>query len=93
MEEQRDKELEKFRDIQAKAARWHKAETLRNYIDKMEEKAIRSGSVSVELEHWLVWARAKADWYDPFVEQEDELLKDIDRETLAILKRSPTHYW
>ena len=33
-----------------------------------------------ELENWLSWLRNKVDWYDTFIEKEDELFKDIDRE-------------
>ncbi|GGI51764.1 hypothetical protein GCM10011425_29760 [Mucilaginibacter galii] len=31
---------------------------------------------------WLRWAEMKADWYDPNIESYDELLADVDRNTL-----------
>ena len=46
---------------------------------------------SEELKSWVEWARKKAEWYDPFIESEDELLNDVDRETL-ILKSEPPYY-
>lgn len=71
-----------------KAARWHKAVNLRNYIDTVEQNAINSGSLSEELQEWLTWARKKADWYDPFIELQDELLSEVDRENLTMVKKN-----
>ncbi len=31
---------------------------------------------------WIEWAMKKVDWYDPLVESFDEILKDVDRNTL-----------
>lgn len=31
---------------------------------------------------WIQLAQEKADWYDPFIEKEVQLLDDIDRESL-----------
>jgi len=31
---------------------------------------------------WLDWARKKADWYDPFIEMNDEVMERIDRDKL-----------
>lgn len=28
---------------------------------------------------WIEWTRKKADWYDPNIEQEDELLGNVDK--------------
>lgn len=44
------------------------------------------------MEIWVKWALGKADWYDPLIESEDELLKDVDRETL-IFKRKSYSNW
>jgi hypothetical protein len=82
-EEKQQKDLTDFKDMLLKAARWHKAVNLRNYIDTVEQNAINSGSLSEELQEWLTWARKKADWYDPFIELKDELLNEVDRETLT----------
>jgi hypothetical protein len=37
---------------------------------------------SQELNIWLEWAKKKADWYDPMMENSDEL-NDIDMESLT----------
>ena len=45
-----------------------------------------------DLTNWLKWARKKADWYDPFVEEDDKLLEDVDREKLTFKEKS-TYSW
>ncbi|WP_167616957.1 hypothetical protein [Maribellus sediminis] len=68
-EDQKDLELKLFRDLILNSQRWHKSENLRRYIDKFEATAKVKNK---ELSNWLAWARAKADWYDPFIESEDD---------------------
>ena len=31
--------------------------------------------------NWLDWARKKADWYDPFMEADDDIFQDLDRDS------------
>ncbi len=76
-----------------KSARWHKAVNLRNYINEVEAKAKVENRLNDELQSWLSWARKKADWYDPFTETPDELLQDIDRETLEPIKKPYSYSW
>ena len=71
-----------------KASRWHKAVNLRNYIESVEQNAISTNGITEELKNWLEWARKKAGWYDPFTEYADELLNEVDRETLAFKQKS-----
>ena len=75
------------------ASRWHKAENLRNYIHEVEAVALGNGAISDELKNWLEWARKKADWYDPFTEANDELLDEINKDTLELPKRNPYYGW
>ena len=49
-------------------------------------KAIANNTISEKLKKWIIWARKKADWYDPFIETEDKLLKNVDRESLTFKK-------
>lgn len=86
-EKRQDDDLVAFRQILNKADRWHKAENLRNYFNEVESKAIASNNLREETKNWLIWARKKADWYDPFIEAEDELLKGADKDTLTIKRR------
>lgn len=38
----------------------------------------------------LAWARGKVDWYDPFINKDDELLNEVDKKTLTVVKKG---YW
>jgi hypothetical protein len=92
-QKRQEKELLAFKEIVEKAVRWHKAVNLRNYIDTVEQKAIAGNTISEELTNWLDWARKKADWYDPFIEKEDELLEDVDKENLTIPTKQNYSHW
>lgn len=90
-EKRQEDDLEAFRQTLNKAERWHKAENLRNYINEVESKAITGNNLTEKTKTWLIWARKKADWYDPFIESKDELLNGADKETLSF-NRKPS-YW
>lgn len=77
-----EKELSKFSDLFHTATRWHKTQYLRNYINEFEKHFSEIKQLSTEKKDWIKWAREKADWYDPFIEKEIELLKNIDRDSL-----------
>ncbi|MGO4289857.1 hypothetical protein [Chitinophaga sp. RAB17] len=90
-EKRQEEELNTFKNMLSSSSRWHKASDLRSYIAAVEDKANAQGPLSSELTQWLIWARKKADWYDPFTEDKDELLDDVDKETLT-LKKKPAGY-
>ena len=92
-QKRQEEELVAFKEIIQKAARWHKAVNLRNYIDTVEQKAFADNTISEELTNWLDWARKKADWYDPFIEKEDELLEDVDKENLTLPTKQNYSHW
>ena len=72
-------EIREFKKLFETATRWHKSQYLRNYIQEYENYATQTNSLNEEKRKWINWAREKADWYDPFVEKEVDLLKDVDR--------------
>lgn len=92
-EKRKEKDLSDFKSVLLKSSRWHKAVNLRNYIDEVEAKAQAKDCLDEDLKSWIIWARSKADWYDPFTETEDELLQEIDRETLEPVKKSYSFNW
>ena len=81
-EKRQDDDLEAFRQTLNKAERWHKTDNLRNYINEVESKAIAGNKLTEETKAWLTWARKKADWYDPFIQAQDDLLGNMDRNCL-----------
>ena len=74
----------KFKETLQKATRWHKANNLRNYINEVESRILANNKDHEDISSWLAWARSKADWYDPFLEKDDELLANIVKNTLLI---------
>jgi hypothetical protein len=78
----KENELNEFKDLLAKAERWQKTINLRNYLATVE-KTVAGSDVPEEIKNWLDWSRKKADWYDPMIEIEDDLLKDVDRGSLS----------
>lgn len=87
LEKRQEKELEDFKGILQQASRLHKATTIRTYIDKVEAHAVENGNLTEDIVQWLAWARKKADWYDPLIESEDDLLSKVDRDTLAFRRK------
>jgi hypothetical protein len=77
-----DNELATFKAVINNSSRWQKAIDLRNYINAVEKHAIENNKYNKELKEWLKWIEDKTDWYDPFVEKEDELFKGIDRDSI-----------
>jgi hypothetical protein len=86
----RDDEFNRFQQLFDTASRWHKSQYIRNYINEFEKYALDSKTLDSDKQEWIKWAKEKADWYDPFVEKEVELLNNIDRDTLKPKKRN---YW
>jgi hypothetical protein len=71
-----------------KSKRWHKANNLRNYINEIGSKAIANNNLTEVTKTWLIWTRKKADWYDPFIESNDELLIEVNQDTLTLNRKS-----
>lgn len=85
-------ELEKFKDLFRLQTRWHQAETMRAFLDTYEEIFSASNDFNEEQQNWLEWARKKTEWYDPFIEDDDELMRGIDRDKLEPLPMNDVWY-
>ena len=79
----KEKELENFNNLFQSATRWHKSQYIRNYINEFKEHSIKTNTLDDAKKEWINWAIEKADWYDPFIDKDVELLEDIDKNTLA----------
>jgi hypothetical protein len=86
-EQRQEKELLDFKGLLKKAERFRQTQMLRIYIDAFKEYSVNNGAMNEEIENWVSWAQKKADWYDPFIESPDELLKNVNRETLSNKKK------
>lgn len=76
LEDMRKGELEEVKLLQQAVSDWDKAQKIRGFTNCMENNLCK---VTDELRKekiakWIEWARDKADWLDPLVANEDELL-------------------
>ncbi|WP_452223699.1 hypothetical protein [Lacinutrix chionoecetis] len=76
----RDKEISDFKALINNSGRWQKSESLRRYLKEYETRLKEEDNLSSEAVEWLSWAKKKADWYDPFIESEDETFRGLDRD-------------
>ena len=82
--QRKKEELSRFKKLLLQSERWHKAIILQDFISEMEKKSIRNQTEPEEFKSWLSWACKKSDWYNPFIESEDELLADVDRDGIIL---------
>jgi len=80
LSDRKQSELAAFKSLLHEALRFNQTQMLRNYI------AARESVIKRDLEsnnkEWIEWASKKANWYDPFLNAEDELLQEVDKNTL-----------
>ena len=82
IQQKKEREYKDFMNLFTLSTRLHKTNIIRDYIHKYREYAIKNNSLDKEKEEWIRWATRKADWMDPFIEDDDELLKGIDRNSI-----------
>lgn len=82
------KEIGAFKNLMLDVQRWNKLKQLRKFIDEVESEHIAKNSLTDEVQQWLTWAKKKADWYDPTINAEDELLVNVDKNTLSLPVKS-----
>lgn len=84
-ENRQQSELVGFRTLLSEALRWQQAQMIRDYLSAIEKQETSdSHPLSTETANWLQWARAKADWYDPIIEANDEWLSHINRDSFVM---------
>ena len=86
-------EIENFKKLLEDSERWKKATDLRNFIKELESNAIKENKLSEELSNWIKWANDKADWYDPLVNKNDDLLTEKDKEEILSPKKTNNNYY
>lgn len=80
--EKKKAEKKEFKSLFLMAERLHKTQILRQYISTFEEFVSKSGEMNEEIATKIEWAKAKADWLDPFVSKEDQYLDSYDKNEL-----------
>ncbi|ESU19479.1 hypothetical protein FEDK69T_31510 [Flavobacterium enshiense DK69] len=84
----RDSELQRTKELFSDAIYHNKARIIREYLNEIESSALQHDKLTAELQEWLKWAKAKADWFDPMIKKEDELLNEVDKEELITTKKT-----
>ena len=69
IEQQKAREIEDFRELLREAKLWGQINTLRDYIDALEAKAIANNALTEELVKWIESTRQNARKYDPIEER------------------------
>jgi hypothetical protein len=85
----KEDELSNFIGFYNDAQRWKKFTILKEYYTFLESQE----SKTVELVEWLNWAKPKLDWYNPTVNFEDELLSDVDKDSLTFKKKPGNNFY
>jgi hypothetical protein len=88
----KEKEIIKTKNLFSDAEKFDKATIYRNFINATEQRAIHENTLTEELKEWIKWAKEKANWFDPFINREDELLNDNDREEFHKPKQTNYYY-
>jgi uncharacterized membrane-anchored protein YjiN (DUF445 family) len=76
IEQRRKTELEEINKLEQISDEWLRAENIRNFANALEAR-LNNGQFAEShqrVESLIKWAREKADWLDPFMIYEDELL-------------------
>ena len=75
----KEKEIQDVKNLIKSVNHWHQSNLIRRFIDKFDSYTTQNGLQNDELTSWFLWAREKADWLDPFIKDEDNILKDEDK--------------
>jgi hypothetical protein len=87
-----DRELKALWKLMSQAKRWEQMKMLRNYIQDMERLSRESDTLDQKKLEWIEWARQKADWFDPSIDREDNLLSHVDKHTLNMVREQHGYY-
>ena len=66
----KNSEVQKIKELINCAEDYKIACEVRNYIDAVSKKEL----LTDEIKEWIKWANKKANWFDPTIDEEDELL-------------------
>ena len=88
IKQRKDDELIKFKLLIDESERWKKFEILVEYYNHLKEV---SSTEDKEVQERLKWIKSKLDWYNPAINAFDELLDNVNRNTLEINK--PKSWW
>ncbi|MFL0270077.1 hypothetical protein [Candidatus Clostridium radicumherbarum] len=88
IEELRKKELERISKLESEVSDWDKAQKMRGFADSLNKKIdeINDEVKREKIVAYIKWIRDKADWVDPLVSKEDELLDRMHNGVFSIME-------
>ncbi len=63
----------------------HQTKFMRDYLSSVIQNGKIPSDSEIDLQQWIDWAKKKIDWYDPFIQAEDDILNNTDREKIIEL--------
>lgn len=84
----RESEIAKFLNFKRDFEKWDTSNRMRSYLAELERSAIDNNTFDETLRNYINWANEKIEWYDPIVNKSDELLDDVNKDTLDLKERS-----
>jgi hypothetical protein len=74
IKKRKDDESAKFIKLLDLSKQYNNSLLIRQYIEVEKQKAIKTNSLTQEVQEWIKWASDKADWYDPTINKPDDIL-------------------
>ena len=87
-EKAKEKQLNDFKLLIQNSKKYKDVIIMREYITAVEERAKGSGTLTIDLQIWIQWAKNKTNWYDPLLNQIDTDFDEVDRDTLIFKRKS-----
>lgn len=79
------REIEKTKSLLHQVLRWEKAKYLREFINEFTINAEKEGNLTENKKMWIKWANKKADWIDPLIKRDDEILGEYEKNPNLII--------
>lgn len=76
LEEFKKIELERISKLESMVSDWDKAKKIREFAESLDKNILETANDNErqKIISWIKWVRNKADWIDPLISREDELL-------------------
>ncbi len=81
-QKQIEQELIEFNLLIEKANRHNQCKIILEYLVDSEKSYQSKNEKNKDFENWLKWAKEKVDWYDPLINKDDLIFKDVNKTTL-----------
>lgn len=75
-------ELTSFANLFKQTVHWQQTKFMRDYLLLVIQNGKTTLNSDIELQEWIDWAKKKIDWYDPFIQEKDDILNDADRQRM-----------